>query len=435
MSTVLKVHVVGAKGLPIMDSRTDSTDAYVILQVGKYHRKGPVAHQTLDPVWNFRARFELTESDMAAAESLRIVVVDEDILTADDEVGHAHVALHPLVMQCAREARRLEPTSSSFGTQDGDEQISMFAPSTVRKAAHTLKQLRCEGELAPSDQQGKWPRPAGAGSSPGTVSSAPAKIASGGAAGAPNDRELASISDLGDALPTGSARGWLPLFDSLRGVSGHVFVDVRLDYHNASMGRHLAPAPRAQGSSVGAGAGVARQSVGGSEGPRHGPGGEADVGEAEGKEAGDHADLALVTPRGVSDGGAASVPGGPGSSAAVGPNGVWVRAAETATATATETGTPSVARDRQQGDASAADYKAGGGATAGLDEPFRAGAAVPAPQGVHPPASLAAHSHDSGGNGNSNDAASEPPPESSPLVAVGPMVVPDCSADEADGPS
>jgi len=160
MSTVLKVHIVGAKKLPVMDSRTGTTDAYVVLQVGRFSRKSPIANQTLSPLWNFRARFELTESDLAAAQFLRVVVVDSDILTSDDTVGHAHIALHPLVVQCARDARRLEPTSSSFGTKGGDEQISMFSPATVSRAASTVRELRCEAEHAPSHKRSIWPRPA-----------------------------------------------------------------------------------------------------------------------------------------------------------------------------------------------------------------------------------------------------------------------------------
>jgi Ca2+-dependent lipid-binding protein len=53
MPATLTVHIQEAKGLPVMDTGSNSTDAYVELRLGKkYFKKTTTAMHTLDPVWD-----------------------------------------------------------------------------------------------------------------------------------------------------------------------------------------------------------------------------------------------------------------------------------------------------------------------------------------------------------------------------------------------
>lgn len=53
MPATLTVHILEAKGLPVMDTGSNSTDAYVEVRLGrKYFKKSTTAMQTLNPVWD-----------------------------------------------------------------------------------------------------------------------------------------------------------------------------------------------------------------------------------------------------------------------------------------------------------------------------------------------------------------------------------------------
>ena len=53
MPAKLTVHVLEARGLPVMDTGSNSTDAYVEVRLSKkYFKKTATAMHTLNPVWD-----------------------------------------------------------------------------------------------------------------------------------------------------------------------------------------------------------------------------------------------------------------------------------------------------------------------------------------------------------------------------------------------
>jgi hypothetical protein len=53
MPATLTVHILEAKGLPVMDTGSNSTDAYVEVRLSKkYFKKSATAMRSLNPVWD-----------------------------------------------------------------------------------------------------------------------------------------------------------------------------------------------------------------------------------------------------------------------------------------------------------------------------------------------------------------------------------------------
>lgn len=88
---ILKVTVVQGKRLVIRDFK--SSDPYVIVKLGNQTAKTKVINSCLNPVWNEELSFSLTEP----VGVLNLEVFDKDRFKADDEMGHAHLSLQPIV--------------------------------------------------------------------------------------------------------------------------------------------------------------------------------------------------------------------------------------------------------------------------------------------------------------------------------------------------
>jgi Ca2+-dependent lipid-binding protein len=60
MPGIVRGRVVGARGLPVMDSSTHSTDAYCDVRLGKLDTtRSPTVRKSLSPEWNFDFKFEV----------------------------------------------------------------------------------------------------------------------------------------------------------------------------------------------------------------------------------------------------------------------------------------------------------------------------------------------------------------------------------------
>lgn len=82
MPCILKVRIISARNLPIMDRSTDLTDAYVILKFADFDApRTQICRKTLDPVWNEDFRFEVSEDADLQNEPLELAVMDHDQIT------------------------------------------------------------------------------------------------------------------------------------------------------------------------------------------------------------------------------------------------------------------------------------------------------------------------------------------------------------------
>ncbi|KAF8950618.1 hypothetical protein BGZ52_001950, partial [Haplosporangium bisporale] len=53
MPCILKIKVIGARDLPVMDKASDLTDAYVEVRFADFEaQRTTVCRKTLNPVWN-----------------------------------------------------------------------------------------------------------------------------------------------------------------------------------------------------------------------------------------------------------------------------------------------------------------------------------------------------------------------------------------------
>lgn len=118
MPATVLVKVVEARGLPIMDRATDSTDAYVQVKFASkdvFNESTKVAKQTLNPHWNETFRIEVYDDEMLQDFPVELKVIDKDVMTSGQQIGVVCIDLIPLL---------------TSGTDDRDEltQIAGWFP-------------------------------------------------------------------------------------------------------------------------------------------------------------------------------------------------------------------------------------------------------------------------------------------------------------------
>ncbi|OQS00452.1 C2 domain-containing protein [Achlya hypogyna] len=89
-SRLIRVRLERAEDLAAADSTLSGglSDPYVTLQFGRQRRRSPVVDNTLNPAWKHQEfEFVVTESELAAHNTLTIRVMDFDALNADDLLG------------------------------------------------------------------------------------------------------------------------------------------------------------------------------------------------------------------------------------------------------------------------------------------------------------------------------------------------------------
>ncbi|KAF9413900.1 hypothetical protein BGZ94_000579 [Podila epigama] len=94
MPCILKIKVIGARDLPVMDKASDLTDAYVEVRFADFEaQRTTVCRKTLNPDF----RFEVTDDADLQNEPLELKVLDYDAITANDSVGSVFIDLNPLL--------------------------------------------------------------------------------------------------------------------------------------------------------------------------------------------------------------------------------------------------------------------------------------------------------------------------------------------------
>jgi len=108
----IKVRVLGARHLPVMDRASELTDAFVEIKFGNQTQKTEVIRKSLNPQWNSEwFRFEVDDEELQD-EPLQIRVMDHDTYSAHDAIGKVYLDLNPLL--CQR-----EETASTNATTSG----------------------------------------------------------------------------------------------------------------------------------------------------------------------------------------------------------------------------------------------------------------------------------------------------------------------------
>lgn len=112
MPSILKIKILQARDLPIMDKSSDLTDAYAQIKFADHDpARTAVCRKTLNPVWNEDFRFEVSDDAELQNEPLEVKVLDYDAISANDSVGTVYIDLNLLLVN----------STSSLGLDDNDD--------------------------------------------------------------------------------------------------------------------------------------------------------------------------------------------------------------------------------------------------------------------------------------------------------------------------
>lgn len=99
----LKVRILSARHLPVMDRSSENTDAFVEIKFGETTHKTEVCRKSLNPVWNSEwFRFEVADDSDLQDEPLHVRIMDYDTYSANDAIGKVYIDLNPLLLPRVR---------------------------------------------------------------------------------------------------------------------------------------------------------------------------------------------------------------------------------------------------------------------------------------------------------------------------------------------
>jgi len=98
MPATIRLHIIAARNLPVMDRSSELTDAFVEVKFGEnISDKTAVFRKSLDPEWdNEKFTFEVEEHELQE-EPLQIRVLDHDTYSSHDAIGKVYIDLKPLL--------------------------------------------------------------------------------------------------------------------------------------------------------------------------------------------------------------------------------------------------------------------------------------------------------------------------------------------------
>ena len=93
----LKVRVLRARDLPIMDRRSQLTDAYVEIRFNDQTDRTPVMRNSLTPTWNHLWEFKVPSLQALQEEPVEFKVYDHDIFSRNDLIGIVFIDLNTIL--------------------------------------------------------------------------------------------------------------------------------------------------------------------------------------------------------------------------------------------------------------------------------------------------------------------------------------------------
>eukprot|EP00045_Choanoeca_perplexa_P013967 m.161060 g.161060 ORF g.161060 m.161060 type:complete len:1008 (+) comp16517_c0_seq2:108-3131(+) len=96
MPATIKVRIGQARDLPVMDSNSQLTDAYVEIKLNQKSEKTPIIKKSLNPQFDFDCRFEVDDDDLQD-QVLQLNVLDHDYMSQDDTIGQVIIDIKPLL--------------------------------------------------------------------------------------------------------------------------------------------------------------------------------------------------------------------------------------------------------------------------------------------------------------------------------------------------
>ena len=115
MPGTIRVRILGARDLPIMDKSAETTDAFVEVRFGNTSYKTDVCPKTLFPRWDSEYFVFEAEDQELQDECLQLRVMDYDTYSANDAVGRIYLDLNPLIEAANRLGRSRRRSKLSEG--------------------------------------------------------------------------------------------------------------------------------------------------------------------------------------------------------------------------------------------------------------------------------------------------------------------------------
>ncbi|KAF1323858.1 putative ca2-dependent phospholipid-binding protein, partial [Globisporangium splendens] len=99
MPCTIKIRLVEARDLPVMDRTSKLTDAYVGITFASFEAKSSVSKKTLNPKWDEEFRFDVADDSVLQSQPIEFKLMDHDVYTSDATIGIVYVDLNCLLMR------------------------------------------------------------------------------------------------------------------------------------------------------------------------------------------------------------------------------------------------------------------------------------------------------------------------------------------------
>ncbi|KAF0717750.1 Aste57867_2119 [Aphanomyces stellatus] len=99
MPCTIKIRLVEARGLPVVDRAAKVADAYVDITFASFEARSSVSRKTLTPRWDEEFRFDVADDAVLQSQPIMFKVMDHDVYTTDATVGIVYVDMNSILMK------------------------------------------------------------------------------------------------------------------------------------------------------------------------------------------------------------------------------------------------------------------------------------------------------------------------------------------------
>ncbi|RMX68609.1 hypothetical protein KXD40_007758 [Peronospora effusa] len=99
MPCTIKMRLVEARDMPVVDRTSKQVDAYVSITFASFEAKSSVFKKTLNPKWDEEFRFDVADDSVLQSQPIEFKLMDHDVYTTDATVGIVYVDLNCLLMR------------------------------------------------------------------------------------------------------------------------------------------------------------------------------------------------------------------------------------------------------------------------------------------------------------------------------------------------
>ncbi|CAK4738250.1 unnamed protein product [Aphanomyces euteiches] len=99
MPCTIKIRLVEARGLPVVDRASKVADAYVDITFASFEARSSVSRKSLTPCWDEEFRFDVVDDAVLQSQPIMFKVMDHDVYTTDATIGIVYVDLNCILMK------------------------------------------------------------------------------------------------------------------------------------------------------------------------------------------------------------------------------------------------------------------------------------------------------------------------------------------------